>query len=495
VSPAHASRAAPPGPERRWPVLLVVAAVIVGAAVGLAARGSSSPAPASATSAALVSAPGAESSAWYCTGQTTPSGPAPGFLVLTNATARAVVADVTTVTDSGSTVSAAVSVPAQSVLTPSLAVPSSGSWEAQTVTIEGGGVAVSQAVHGPAGWSVTPCLSSTSANWYFASGSTAGSNALYVSLLNPTSSPVVVDLGFMTPTGAVRPVNYQGVVIDPGATLAEDVASEVQNASQVSTVVTARTGRVVASEVQTYVGTSSGLSVVQGSSQPEQRWAIPLAQETQGGGDSEIDVFNPGTSPEKVTVHLRLASGPLAPLANTVPPGETWALATSRQTRIPAGASYSAEVDATGGPGVVVSRAVVAPATATAPQAGVAVAVDGLTSSTPANEWIVPPPGTQARPAVSDVGHDALAVLNVGAVSETFRAYSTGPGTRHLLASGTLAPGGSAVVLGTTLVAAGFEPIVVRGSGPMAVSADFTPSGGVGVVGMPGIALAAPLGF
>jgi hypothetical protein len=445
--------------------------------------------------AALVSAPGSESSAWYCTGQTTSSGGAVGFPVLTNATARAVVADVTTVTDSGSTVSAAVSVPAQSALAPSLPLPSSGSWQAQTVTIEGGGVAVSQAVHGPAGWSVSPCLSATSANWYFASGSTAGSNALYVSLLNPTSSPVVVDLGFMTPTGAVRPLNYQGVVIDPGATLTEDVASEVQNASQVSTVVAARTGRVIASEVQTYAGASSGLSVVQGSSRPEHRWAIPLAQETQGGGDSEIDVFNPGTSPEKVTVHLRLASGPLAPLADMVAPGETWALATSRQTRIPAGAGYSAEVDATGGPGVVVSRAVVAPATATAPQAGVAVAIDGLTSSTPANEWIVPPPGTEASPAVSGVGHDALAVLNVGAVSETFSAYSTGPGTRHLLASGTLAPGGSAVVSGTTLLAAGFDPIVVQGGGPMAVSEDFTPSGGVGVVGMPGIALAAPLGF
>ena len=495
MSPAHATRAAQHGPERRWPVLLVVAAVIVGAAIGVAARGSSNPAPASATPAALVSAPGAESSAWYCTGQTTPSGGASGFLVLTNATTRAVSAHITTVTDTGASVNAVVSVPAQGVLAPSLPVPSSGSLQAQTVTIEGGGVAVSQAVHGPAGWSVVPCLSSTSAEWYFASGSTAGSNALYVALLNPTSSPVVVDLGFMTPTGAVRPVNYQGVVIDPGATLAEDVSSEVQNASQVSTVVTARTGRVVASELQVYTGTSSGLSLVQGSSQPEHRWAIPLAQETQGGGDSEIDVFNPGTSPEQVTVHLRLASGPLAPLANTVAPGETWALATSRETRIPAGASYSAEVDATGGAGVVVSRVVVAPAAATAPQAGVAAAVDGLTSSTPANEWIVPPPGTQVSPAISGVGHDALAVLNVGDGSETFRAYSIGPGTRHLLASGTLAAGGSAIVSGSTLADAGFDPIVVQGSGPMAVSEDFTPSGGVGVVGAPGIALAAPLAF
>ena len=495
MSPAHASRAAAQhGPERRWPVLLVVAAVIVGAAVGVAARGSSNPPSAPMTPAALVSAPDAESSAWYCTGQTTSAGGAPGFLVLTNATTRAVIAHVATVTDTGASVNAAVSVPAQGVLAPSLPVPSSGSVQAQTVTIEGGGVAVSQAVHGPAGWSVVPCQSSTSANWYFASGSTAGSNALYVSLLNPTSSPVVVDLGFMTPTGVVRPVNYQGVVIDPGTMLAEDVASEVQNASQVSTVVTARTGRVVATELQVYAGTSSGLSVVQGSSQPEPRWSIPLAQETQGGGDSEIDVFNPGTSPEKVTVHLRLASGPLAPLANTVAPGGTWALATSRQTRIPAGASYSAEVDATGGPGVVVSRAVVAPATAPAPQAGVAVAVDGLTSSTPANEWIVPPPGTQVSPAISDVAHGALAVLNVGDGSETFRSYSIGPGTRHLLASGTLPAGGSAVVPGSTLADSGFDPIVVEGSGPMAVSEDFTPSGGVGVVGMPGIAVAAPLG-
>lgn len=476
-------------------MLLVVGAVIVGTAVGLGVGGSTTPAPATATPAALVSAPDAESSAWYCTGQTTASGSASGFLVLSNATTRAVTAAVTTVTDTGATVSADVSVPAQSVLAPSLPVASSGSFEAQTVTLEGGGVSVSQAVHGPSGWSVVPCQSSTSANWYFASGSTAGSNALYVALLNPTSSPVVVDLGFMTPTGAVHPVNYQGVVIDPGATVAEDVASEVQNASQVSTVVTARAGRVVASEVQTYAGPSAGLSVVPGLTQPEDQWAIPLAQETPGGGDSEIDVFNPGSTSERVTVHLRLASGPLAPLSDTVAPGGTWALATSRQTRIPAGEDYSAEVDATGGPGVVVSRAVVAPASATAPQAGVAVAVDGLTSATPAREWIVPPPGTAASPAVSGVASDALSILNAGDEPATFHAYAVAPGTRHLLATGTLAPGGSSVVSGSTLTATGFDPIVVSGDGPMAVSEDFTPSGGVGVVGMPGIALAAPLGF
>ncbi len=401
MSPAHASRASVhTGPERRWPVLVVVAAVIAGVAVVVGTRGSPSPAAgAGDTHRTGRARPTRSPRPGIAPGRRRLSGPATGFLVLSNTTTRAVDADVTTVTDTGATVSAAVSVPAQSVLAPSLPVPSSGSWQAETVTLDGGGVSASQAVHGPAGWSVVPCQSSTSAAWYFASGSTAGSNALYVALLNPTSSPVVVDLGFMTPTGAVRPVNYQGVVIEPGATLSEDVASEVQNASQVSTVVTARTGRVVASEVQTYAGASSGLSVVPGLSRPEDHWAIPLAQESSGGGNSAIDVFNPGTTAEKVTVHLRLASGPLAPIEDTVAPGGTWELATSRQTRIPVGASYSTEVDATGGPGVVVSRVVVAPASAPAPQAGVAVAIDGLTSSTPSSEWIVPPPGTAASPA------------------------------------------------------------------------------------------------
>ncbi len=63
-----------------------------------------------------------------------------------------------------------------------------------------------------------------------------------------------------------------------------------------------------------------------------------------------------------------------------------------------------------------------------------------------------------------------------------------------MLATGTLAPGTVTDVSGSILATAGFDPIMVRASGAMAVSEDVGPSGGIGVVTMPGIAMAAPIG-
>ncbi len=85
-------------------------------------------------------------------------------------------------------------------------------------------------------------------------------------------------------------------MLQPGQVQVENVASEVQNVSTVSTVVSTRTGRVVASEVQVFAGPSAGLSLVPGAAYPESQWAIPQAQEV--GGSSEIDVFNPGAGAE-----------------------------------------------------------------------------------------------------------------------------------------------------------------------------------------------------
>ena len=490
MTPAHVSR------ERRWRVAALVILVVAGVGIAVAARGTPAPVSAAPDPSALVGAPDAESSAWYCTGQSAAGGVSPGFLVLTNTTARPVTADITAASDSGATSHTVAVVPARGVVAPSIADLSSGSWESETVVTSGGGVAVTQTVHNALGWSQAPCQSTTSATWYFASGSTAQSNLLYVALLNPTSTPVVVDLSFVTPAGMVHPINYQGIVLPAGRMAVENVSSVVQQIPTLSTVVSTRTGRVVATEVQEQVGaggTSGGLSLVPGARAPQSHWAIPQAQEVQGG-TTEIDVFNPGGASETVTVGLRLPSGPLAPLTEKVLPGTTWALTTSAQTRIPDNETYAATVDAAGGTGVVVARAVSLPASPSPPpQAGVVPAVDGLSTVSPSGEWVVPPPGTADRPAVPGAAPAFLALLNTSNGSETYRALATSASGVHLVATGTLAAGTSIVVSGSPLAAAGLDQIVVRASGPMAVSEDAGPSSGIGVVSMPGLPLASAI--
>jgi hypothetical protein len=235
------------------------------------------------------------------------------------------------------------------------------------------------------------------------------------------------------------------------------------------------------------------MSLVPGVMTPQSHWAIPQAQEVPGGS-SEIDVFNPGSTTESVTVGFRLPSGPLAPLTEKVLPGTTWSLQTSAQTRIPDNETYATAIDAAGGSGVVVSRTSGVPDDATPPpRAGMVLAVDGLSSAVPTGEWVVPPPGTSDSPAVSGAAPAYLALFNSSASGETFSAKATTASGNKVVATGTLQAGATVVVPPSTLAAAGLDPIVVHASGPMAVSEDASPSAGFGMVSMPGIPLAAAI--
>ena len=485
MTPAHHSS------ERRWPVLLLVVAVVAGVGALVATRGTA-PAEAQPVPGALVSAPNAESSAWYCAGQSTASGAAVGSILLTNTTTQVATGSITLVTDAGTSVLTAVAIPARGQVVPSLPSPTSGSWLSEIVTISGGGVAVSELVHGSTGWSVTPCLSTTSSSWYFPIGSTAGANGLDISLLNPTSTPVVVDLAFVTPSGTTHPINYQGIVLKPDELQVVNVASEIQNQSTVATVVSARTGRMVAAEVQTVVGSQAGLSVLPGLPQVESDWYLPQNMELSGGS-SQISVFNPGGTTEDVTVQLRLASGALAPFTNRVAPGALWVLTTSSETRIPQSDLYSATVKASGGPGVVVGRTVSAPSTKGAPQVGLSNAIDGLSAAAPSGVWVVQPPGTQSAPVVSDAAPYQLALLNTTAAAAGYTVFAVSPAGTRLIATGTVDGGGTALMNPAALKNAGFDQIIVRSAAPLAAVEDMTPTGTFGVVAVPGVPLAAPI--
>jgi hypothetical protein len=249
VSPAHSRN------QGRALILLTVLAVVAGLAAATRTPGVAAPGGPPVTAGAFVAAPSAESSAWYCTGQSTATGRvAVGSLIITNTTNKAVTGTITSTSETGAQVQTSVAVPASEQLVPSITAPSSGSWVSQAVILSSGGVGVTQAVRGPSGWSETPCVSRTAQSWYFPSANTSGTNGLFVLIFNPTSSPDVVDLGFVTPSGVAHPNNFQGLVLQPGQMQAADVAAYVQEQSSVATTVTTRSGRVVASELQTFAG-------------------------------------------------------------------------------------------------------------------------------------------------------------------------------------------------------------------------------------------------
>jgi Family of unknown function (DUF5719) len=483
VRPAH-------GGQRRWLVLAVIVAVLVGVAIAARPPGKSAPGGPPVAPASLVSAPGAESSAWYCTGQSTAAGQlAPGSVVLSNTGTHSVKGTIDAVTDTGATVATPVAVPALGQLVADVPTPKSGTWISEAVTLSGGGVAVSQTLQGSSGWAVAPCQSSTSQQWYFPSGVTTGSNALFVSLFNPTSTPDVVDLSFTTPKGVVHPINFQGIVLESGQTQVESIAPFVQDQGSIATTVSTRTGRLVASELQLLTGNGSGLAIVPGTPQVERKWVIPQAAEV-ANGSSSIDVFNPDPSAEEVTIRPVLGSGALTPFRARVAGDSTWVLSTSAETRIPVGDPYSAVIEATGGPGVVVGRAVAAPSSAPAPQEGMANAVGVLSAATRSHMWVVPSPGLGATPVVPGALPAHLALTNRSGRHETYVIDVVEASGLKAIASGDLAPSASFSLDPPALGAAGLDPVLVRTSGATGVSEDVGPTGSYGVVTMPGLPLA-----
>jgi Family of unknown function (DUF5719) len=482
VRPAH-------GGQRRWLILVVVVGVLVGLAIAARSPGTSAPGGPPLAPASLVGAPEAESSAWYCTGQSTTAGQlAPGSVILTNTGTRTVRGTIDGVTDTGATVTTAVAVAARRQLVADIPTPKSGTWISEAVMLSGGGVAVSQTLQGSSGWAEAPCQSSTSQQWYFPSGVTTGSNALFISLFNPTSTPDVVDLTFTTAKGVVHPINFQGIVLQSGQTQVESVAPFVQDQGSVATTVSTRTGRLVASELQVLTGNGSGLAIVPGTPRVERAWAIPQASEVSLGASS-IDVFNPGPTAEEVTVRTALGSGQLSPFRDRVPADSTWVLSTSTETRIPVGDPYSAVVEASGGPGVVVGRTFAAPSTAAAPQEGEANAVDVLSAATRTHTWVVPSPGLAATPVVPGAFPTHLALTNLTARSETYVIDVVEASGLKAIASGDLAPSATFRLDPPALGGAGLDPVLVRTDGSTAVSEDVGPTGGYGVVTMPGVAL------
>ncbi len=491
MTAGHRGRGAHGTSIRRLPVIVVVVLALALAGYADHAVHTAVPAPPSATLAASTPPIGAESTSWYCTGASgSANGIASATLYLVNTRAAAAQATMTVVNDTGSTASVPVAVPAGAEVTAVPGLVEQGTWLAARVDLEGGGVTVSELVDGSAGWAVSPCATTTSTQWYFASGSTANGSGLYVSLYNPAATAAVVDLAFSTPAGVVEPQAFEGLVVQPGQLVVAGVASYVQNQASVSTTVEARSGRVVAAELQEYTANNlSGLSLRLGSPSPESRWAFPRTVDVTGG-QTDFSVFNPAAVPRRVTISVRIPTGPVAPFTETVPAESTWILQASDSTRIPANSDYATTVSVGGGDGVVVDRTVNSGTAGTPPQWGAVPGVAGSSIAAVSRRWIVPTPQLPATPPVSGATPFALGVSNPGDVSVEVTISSITPaGLRRLpsMPTLTLAPGQFAVVEQPAFAHAGISALLLEATGGIATMEDAVPAGMPGVVAMPGV--------
>jgi hypothetical protein len=475
------------------PVLVLLAVALVG--FGLIDHAVSSPVPVAAPSLAVVSAAAptsAESSSWYCTGGSgTAGGSASATLYLVNATGRAVDGTVSVTNSTGGSAARPVSVPAGGETTFSPWVVEQGTWLASRVDLDGGGVTVSELVDGPLGWAMAPCASVAAPDWYFASGSTQDGSTMYVSLFNPGTTTAVVDLTFVTPSGESQPQLFQGLVVAPGALVVAGVAEYVQDQQSVSTIVQARSGQVVAEELQEYsVGATSGISLRLGTAEPQARWSLPRSVDVTGGRTT-IVVFNPAPETQDVTVQVRIPSGSVAPFRSVLPPYSTWDLATSGANRVPPNTDYATTVTSTGGPGVVVDRELQSSAAGAVPQWGTVSALSAGTTDAASRRWVVANPALPSSPAVKAAAPLALAVQNPGRRAVEARVVALGgPGGRDReIAAYRIPAGDFTVIEPTALTKASGRPLLIESDGPLAAMEDASPAGMPGVVSLPAIPL------
>ena len=470
--------------SRRTVAIGVVVLAVAAAWVADRELSSSSPATPTVPASAVLAGAGASSSAWYCSATAeAPEGTAATVLV-TNAGNRAVTVAIETfpVAKPGA---AAVGMPSgsQPMAVPAgsqVAAPVAGG--ATEVLVHGGAVGVAEELSGPAGWSDAPCASSTSPDWYFPQGKTTAGNGLQLAMFNPTPTAAVVDVSFVTTSGAtVQPPAYQGLSVEPGTVLVENIGDHIPDATFASEV-SAPTGTVVADEVDEGNALGQGwVSIMSGIDAPEATWAFPESAVVPQG-TNDFTIFDPADGSATVTVSFALNEGKATPLVLHVPGHATTTLAAEAQTRIPAGSIFGLRFTSSG-PGVVVSRNAYAP--------GAAPANTGLTQGLPGGlrRWLVPPAPPGRIPL-------HLALLNLGPKTIEVRVTGFGAAGERLPAQAPVAvpPGGAVVVVPSPTMPVGLMPTEVTADGPLVAELEPAPSGAPGVSVIPAWPLLDPTG-
>jgi len=475
VSPSHRKGSDSAG----RPLALALGAAAMGIVVGWSAlTATTTPTPPTQRSASQVAPVDAESSQFTCGGMTEGVGSlAAGTLVLTNAASTMRSATVSVLDDVGGHAEQVVSVPAYGTrAVPVSGLLSGGSWMGAQVVVEGGGVAVTQRTSGSGGVTLTSCASSTATRWNFAGGSTQTGSTLEISLVNPTSSPAVANVSFISSdAGAAAPAGAQGIVVPAHQVAGVAVQRVVAHGQDLASLVTVTQGRLVAFSTQS-TPSPIGASLSLGEAGIAPRWTLARGVASPGATLS-MELVNPTSSTQQVAVRVRIPSGWLSPWRVTLDPFSTSSLQMAPSTRVPETDEFAAVVHADG-PGVVAFLAT----TTTSGGGGRSIVPLDAPADSAAGAWILP--------RYRDSHRQGVTLFNPGtsAATVTCSGLSTlGSATIRDLTQISIPSGGIVVVGPSVLGSFDNQPIAVTSSGRLAVGETLDGGAAPSILTMPAI--------
>ena len=458
------------GRQRRFRRSAVVALVVLAVVVLVAEllRPTDAAAPDLDPAVAVVSLDDATTT-WFCAaGTSQPGGVADETVVIANAAARggaraSVRVSVVTGTDPQGAPIAPV--------TRDLRIPAGGEVRVPVSTlvananpgviVEGRGapIVVTHLLRGNGDTAAGACARGGADRWYFGGGSTVLGSSLTLWLLNPFAGDAVVDLSFSTDTGNEAPNEFQGLVVPGRTRVAVPIESAVRRRTVVATEVTARRGRVVAEQTQSFDGRDGrkGLALVGGSPALATSWWFDGGV-ARPDRTTTLTIANPGDEAQRVRIATALAGVVTVDAVEVEVPPRSVTLVDAG-ARVPPDTAYALHITSTGGAGVVGYAL-------TALRGTAALAGDGGTSLASGRWYVVP-----GRVGTTPV--DAVTVHAVGSGPVRWRADAVGTASRRIVA-GRL---GRGEVVRAPTDATG--ALVVSADGPIVVGRDSGASPGV----------------
>ena len=460
---------------RRGPILFVVLVALVAAIVaqqnasgGSGASGASSAAVAARASIGVPTGDVA-SSAWYCAAGTSSTDGTAAETVNIASLAQTDIQATVTVMPGGDAKTATDTLrlaPGEEVSVPVADVLATAEPGVVVETV-GGPAAVSHVLEHESDVAVESCTRTAAADWYFASGTTVEGSQQDLLLFNPFGDDAIVDVSFVTDTGAQEPSALQALVVPRRSRITIPVQDSVLRQSRVAARIHARTGRIVAEQTQTFDDASvdgttrTGIALSAGATSPAMVWRV-AAGSTNDGGRVQIALANFTADDARVDVTTIVTDGKkLAPQTVRVPSHGVVNVDASQRVALDRDFAVTATARAVDGRRVPV----VAQLLATWPPASASTGVASTIASTvTATRWVVTQPDVDANVTITvyNPGPDPVTAALLPA-SEVDRA--TGPTSEPELAI----PAGGVRQISASRVSGRPVPVVVTTNHPVVV--------------------------